>query len=149
VQIRYRALKSKFNAREYWMTVRETTTDLQIGETLKVGGRAAAPALLGATMLKTGSGIGALVTGYANAPKDVESDEQVASANEVLAMLKTGKLSTRDLVDAGEGWQTFAEHPLFCDLCDELTQREARRTRWIWAGVAVAATLALLTLLAR
>ena len=160
MQIRFRALTSRFSTKEFLATVRDSSSSVSLGEMMSgiddvPGRRNRARLLVGAVasagLINGVSGLAGLVTGYANAPKDVESDEQVASADEVLALLDTGKLSPRDLVDAGEGWQTFAEHPLFCDLCDALVKRERRRSRVLWAAGAagVAATLALLTLLAR
>src|SRR4051794_4859609 len=111
MEIRFRALTSKFDASEFLNTVRDTTTDLQIGDvaslnryrtTRSVG----AVAVSGATLLKGASGIGALVTGYANTPKSVEETEGVADEAEIGRMLEAGALKRRDLVDAGRGWQT-------------------------------------------
>lgn len=139
--VRFRALRSRFNFKEFVSTVRETTTDLSVGDVASVGryGRGGAgvalPAILGAGLLKGGSGLASLITGYANTPRDVDTDEQTAAADDVRQLLEAGRLSTRDLVDTGDGWKTFSEHPLFEDTCDAIADRAKARKRLVIAGV--------------
>lgn len=146
--VRFRALRSKFNFKEFVSTVRETTTDLSIGDVASVGryGRGGAgvamPAILGAGLLKGGSGLASLITGYANTPRDVETDEQSATVTEVQELLRAGRLSTRDLVNTGDGWSTLAEHALFDETCHAITDRAQARRRVVVGGV-VALTLVL------
>ena len=147
--VRFRALRSKFNFKEFISTVRETTTDLSMGDVAQVGrlgrhaGGIAAPALLGAGLIKGGSGLASLITGYANTPRDVETDEQSATVTEVQELLRAGRLSTRDLVNTGEGWSTFAEHALFDEICHGIDDRAQARRRLIIGGVlGLAAALA-------
>src|SRR2546428_813091 len=118
MNVRYRLLTGKFDRGEFWNTVGETTADIAVGR----GRLGAAPAIL-----KGGSALGALVTGYANTPKKVEAEDRSGSVDEVKSLLREGTLKPADLVDAGAGWQTFSQCQAFSDVCDELAEADEKR----------------------
>jgi hypothetical protein len=144
MEIRFRALTSKFSSKELLATVQASASTVPVGELLDAvsdvpghrnRARLQAGAVASAGLINGVTGLAGLVTGYANAPKDVESDEQVATVDAAHALLEEGKLSPSDLVNMGTGWQTFAECGEFDDTCHEILNRDRRSRLFFVAAI--------------
>lgn len=76
----------------------------------------------------------------AGATYDVESNENQADENTLVAMLRGRELMPSDLVHTRGIWQTFSEAPEFYEACEGLSDRRAQKMklRAIVFGIAVA-----------
>ncbi|HCF62713.1 MAG TPA: hypothetical protein DFS52_32580 [Myxococcales bacterium] len=92
------------------------------------------------------SGLFGLAVACAEAPRKLLDSDGEAELEVVKRMVLEGRISSTDLVDIGEGWQTVSECPLFEKEARIAAKRE-RRSRVLKALLIVAAVAAAIALI--
>lgn len=92
------------------------------------------------------SGLFGLAVASAEAPRKLLDSDGEAELEVVKRMVLEGRISSTDLVDIGEGWQTVSECPLFEEEARLAAKRE-RRSRVLKALLIVAAVAAAIALI--
>ena len=106
MQVRFRKLSHRFDPSTYAETVASNRAD---GDSADL-----APLLA-----------------LASAPRQVTAREGSGSVEQVRVLLQCGELQLTDLVDVGEGWQTFDDCLLFDAESESLRRRASLRRRML------------------